>query len=180
MVDCSQFLDQYSEFRDGLLPVERMCALQEHLDDCASCARYDRVVEEGIRVFRDLPEVEPSQDFIPRLQHRLYHLEDEMRHPAHHASGTSVAFMLTIAAVIGVSAWMPAVRPRPAVVHLAPVVAHAPLRVEAERVLFRAGPLLTPPPSYASGTASASNLLFYPYSPVGAYVAKPASLRLSQ
>lgn len=180
MVDCSQFLDQYSEFRDGLLSGELMRSSREHLAACASCARYDRVIEQGARVFRDLPPVEPSQDFVPRLQHRLYHLEEEMRRPARHASGTPIAFTFVLVAIIGASAWVPAMRPRPAEFHLPPVLAHAPHRVDGIQLLFRPAPLVSPLPMEAPAGPAASNLLFYRYSPVGSYVAQPASLSRPQ
>ena len=182
MVDCSQFLDAYSEFRDGLLSRELMDSHRAHLAACSSCARYDRVVEQGARVFRDLPKVEPSHDFVPRLQHRLYHLEEEMRRPGPHGSGAPLAFTLAIAAIIGASAWMPAMRPRPAEFHLPPVAAHAPHRLlGVQQVMFAPGPLPAPAPLLAPAAGpSAANLLFYRYSPVGSYVAQPASLRVPQ
>src|SRR5690606_36943671 len=138
MVDCSTFLDDYSEFRDGLLGRELERSFRDHLEACPACARYDRVIEQGTRLFRDLPPVEPSHDFVPRPQHRLFHLEEEMRRPGRAGSGASVAFTLAIAAVIGASAWMPAMRPRPAEFHLPPVLAHAPHRVPVGPLLFRA------------------------------------------
>ncbi len=178
MVDCTQFLDAYSEFRDGLLTRELMQGHEAHLVACSSCARYDRVVEQGIRVFRDLPPVEPSQDFVPRLQHRLYHLEEEMRSPSGHASGTPVAFTLAIAAIIGVSAWMPTIRARPAEFRLPPVAAHAPHRLQGVHVLFESGPLSGVLPMQPPAGMPAANLLFYRYSPVGSYLAQPTSFSL--
>lgn len=180
MVECSQFLDDYSAFRDGLLAREVERSYREHLAACPSCARYDRVIEQGARLFRDLPPVEPSQDFVPRLQHRLFHLEEEMRRPGRLGSGTPVAFTLALAAVIGASAWAPAMRPRPAEFHLPPVLAHAPHRIEGVRVLFQPAPMLAPLPGDAPVGSAASNLLFYRYSPLGSYVAQPASLKLPQ
>ena len=43
MVDCARFLDEYSDYRDGLLPTEVLAEFEGHLGSCASCARYDRV-----------------------------------------------------------------------------------------------------------------------------------------
>lgn len=179
MVDCPQFLDEYSEFRDGLLSGDRMASFRAHRDACDSCARYDRVIEQGIRVFRDLPEVQPSTDFVPRLQHRLFHADEEMRLPPRHASGTSLAFLLVIVSVIGVSAWMPAVRAKPALVRLPPVMAHAPHPDEAVQVLFQPGPLLGPPAFPQGQSVPASNLLFFRYSPVGSYVAQATPVSLA-
>lgn len=180
MVDCTEFLDGYSEFRDGLLSGERLLCFQAHIDACESCARYDRVIDQGIRVFRELPAVEPSCDFIPRLQHQIYHLEAERRRPGRLSSGTSVAFTLTIAAVIGVSAWMPAMRPRPGVFRLAPVAAHAPHRVEAVQLRFHPTSVIAPLPAQPPSSPTVGNLLFYRYSPLGSNVLQPAGLTVPQ
>ena len=78
MMDCGTFLDGYSDFRDGMLMLPERVAFEAHLRDCASCARYDRVVDGGARVLRDLPELEVSGDFMERLQHRIWHEQDDM------------------------------------------------------------------------------------------------------
>ena len=56
MMDCGTFLDGYSDFRDGQLMLPDRVAFEAHLRECASCARYDRVVDGGVKVLRDLPE----------------------------------------------------------------------------------------------------------------------------
>ncbi|MDP9348293.1 MAG: zf-HC2 domain-containing protein, partial [Gemmatimonadota bacterium] len=80
-MDCEQFLDGYSDFRDGLLPFEDAVEFEIHLDACESCGRYDRVLRRGADLCRDLPEVEASEDFRARLQDRLHHVAEEMRGP---------------------------------------------------------------------------------------------------
>jgi hypothetical protein len=80
MVNCERFLDDYSTFRDGELPARERVAFQAHLDECAACAHYDRVVAGGVEILRDLPRLEVSEDFGARLQHRIWHEElDRMR-----------------------------------------------------------------------------------------------------
>jgi hypothetical protein len=154
MMDCSQFLDGYSEFRDGVLGEAERAEYQQHLGTCASCGRYDRVIQRGVTIFRDLPGVEPSSDFMPRLQHRLYHVEDEMRASGHRTSGASSSLLLAIAAAIALVAWAPALRVRPPVVlRLAPVAAGAPKRAPEVPLLFRSGPLLAAP-AYAVPSAA--------------------------
>jgi hypothetical protein len=78
MMDCGTFLDGYSDFRDGQLMLPDRVAFEAHLRECASCARYDRVVDGGVKVLRDLPELEVSGDFMERLQHRIWHEQDDM------------------------------------------------------------------------------------------------------
>ena len=77
-MDCGTFLDGYSDYRDDLLLLPERAAFEAHLRECASCARYDRVVEGGVRVLGSAPEMEVSEDFMERLQHRLYHVDDEL------------------------------------------------------------------------------------------------------
>lgn len=142
MVDCSDFLDRYSEFRDGLLEHDVETAFEAHLDSCSSCARYDRVIGQGVGVFRKLPELTPSYDFEARLQYRLFRLEDE-RAAARNGSGASLATTMGICAAIALAAWLPTVRPQHSPVRLPPVVAHAPHHYHVEPVIFRAGPIFT-------------------------------------
>lgn len=107
MMDCKTFLDRYSDYRDGVLDVEEYAAFDDHLAECGECARYDRVVAGGVQVLRGLPELEVSDDFMERLQHRLWHEQDDMaaararrasRAPRR-AAGVAVAAAASIAAV---------------------------------------------------------------------------------
>jgi anti-sigma factor RsiW len=80
MVNCDRFLDEYSSYRDGLLPTWEQAAFRAHLDECAACAHYDRVVDGGVEVLRELTPLEVSDDFGARLQHRIWHEElDRLR-----------------------------------------------------------------------------------------------------
>lgn len=124
MVDCAEFLDAYSDYRDGLLTADRQERFEAHVRICGSCARYDRVVGGGVQVFRSLPQLRPSPDFQLRLLSRLHTLEGP---GGPHASGTSVAVTIMICLTLGVGAWLPTLRPRAeAPVMLPPIVAHAP------------------------------------------------------
>ncbi len=140
MVDCARFLDEYSEFRDGFLAPEESREFEAHLTSCPSCARYDRVVARGGHIFRDLPELQPSEDFAARLQHRIFHLEDEMRAPGRTFSGVPTSAVLSIAAVLALAAWLPVLQPQDRLYHLPAVMASAP-RGEFPPLLV-AGPLL--------------------------------------
>jgi hypothetical protein len=129
MLDCADFLDGYTDYRDGRLDDGTLASFRQHLTECASCARYDRVVQRGTRLFCELPELTPSDDFQARLQHRIYHLEDERRRFGASASGVPTGYVLSIAALLMIAAWAPLARPRPArsaVTRLPAVAAHAP------------------------------------------------------
>lgn len=106
IVDCPDFLDRYSDFRDDCLDAESRSAFEGHIRSCASCARYDRVVSNGVQLFASAPEIEPSEDFYPRLQHRIFHLEDARGLSNRRASGASLA-ALGIAAAVAFAAWTP-------------------------------------------------------------------------
>ena len=126
ILDCAEFLDRYSEFRDGGLDAEAHARFQEHRRSCLSCARYDRVMARGVGVLQELPAIQPSADFLPRLQHRIYHLEDaRVLGRGARASGTSLA-TLGIAAALALAAWTPWLRLRPDA---------APVRVAADSAI---------------------------------------------
>lgn len=167
MVNCADFLREYSEYRDGLVDPTRRAVLEAHLSVCASCARYDRVISTGVGQLRSLPPVEPSSDFLPRLQHRIYHIQDEASWWARpDTSGTSVGFVLLLALLIGVAAWIPAIgRPVP-VVELPPVAAVAPPQEGEVHSLFREGPLLESTPVHQLSYGR-PNTLFFRYTRLG-------------
>lgn len=156
MVTCSEFLDGYSDYRDGGLDDARCAAFREHARHCSVCADYDRVVCGGVRVLQQLPALEFSEDFIPRLQHRLMHMEDEraLSRSTARATGTT---MLGIAAALVLASAAPLLRADTRVPELPPVVAHAPHPVEHVSGLFVAAPGLMP--------ASASLLTWLPPAP---------------
>jgi hypothetical protein len=178
-VNCSDFLQDYSSYRDGLGDDRRMGEFQAHLRACDSCARYDRVIGGGVELVRDLEPVEASSDFMDRLQHRIYHVDEEMRVARRASSGASMMVTIAIAALIGATAWAPTIRSEVPVIDLPPVVASAPVRVEPLPSLFRQGPLLTEaPPAFRAGDRSES--VFFRYSPLGVYGGDTQAVLASQ
>ena len=107
MIDCETFLANYSSFRDGDVSWEEREAFEEHLDECASCARYHRVVSDGAQVFRGLPELEVSESFQARLEARLYEVDLERVIEKRRASAATATATLSVAAVIAAAAWVP-------------------------------------------------------------------------
>ena len=44
---CAEFLDRYTDFRDGLITAPReLRRFERHLVQCASCRRYDTAVRQ--------------------------------------------------------------------------------------------------------------------------------------
>lgn len=106
---CRDFLAQHSEYLDERLDPLAAERIRTHAAKCPTCGRYDRVVRRGLRLVRQLPEVTPSPDFHARLQHRLFHVQEELAHERFAASGAAAA--LAIAGVIAFAAWSPLMRP---------------------------------------------------------------------
>ena len=165
MVDCAEFLDSYSDFSDGCLPGAVAGEFEDHLRRCEACARYDRVIRGGVKVFQSLPALDPSPDFQMRLLGRLYTLETTARR----GSGASVSVTMIICLVIGVGAWLPALRTDPGPHRLPPVVAHAPYHDFT--------PALAPSPvSFGSTYRLPSQQTLYPQGYLLETTVTPASL----
>lgn len=71
-MDCPEFLSRYSEYDDSLASPAEADGFRAHMGACDSCMRYDRVLRKGRMLARQLPGVEPSDDFVPRLRMRLW------------------------------------------------------------------------------------------------------------
>ena len=70
-MDCRHFRNQHLAFLDDALPDVELVAMQRHLTECEACARHDTAVRRGLLVFRNLPPIEPSENFAARLAARL-------------------------------------------------------------------------------------------------------------
>lgn len=142
-MDCDQFLEGYSDYRDDWLDPGERERFEAHMEACESCARYDRVVQRGLEILRDLPEVTPSSDFLPRLQHRIYHIEDGIPLRSAHPGGS--AALVAVAAVgLLALAWLPFATRVPIEVELPAVAVDPPAVERSERVpsLFGEGPFV--------------------------------------
>jgi hypothetical protein len=138
MIDCKTFLARYSDYRDGELSWAEREEMDAHADECASCARYDRVVHRGIDVFRTLPEIEVSDDFAERLKWRLHQADYEMGQERRRASPAQAVGTLALAAGVALAAWVPLMHPRPFVGRLPAVAAAAPRQATFFRRLVSA------------------------------------------
>lgn len=107
---CSDFVAKLSEYIDGAATEEDLREAAEHVAGCRSCRRYRDVVERGAELLRRLPQPEVPEDFHPRLQHRLYHVD------AGAALGGPVSSVAPGLTVVGVAlvfaaiAWAPMLR----------------------------------------------------------------------
>jgi hypothetical protein len=127
MTSCERFLAGYTAFRDDALPWEERVEFEVHLDECASCARYDRVLQRGTEVYRELPELEVSEDFSARLQHRIFTEDLEAARARGGRSDGAALAALGVAAAIAAAAWVPLVRQHTAAaLHLPEVAVTSP------------------------------------------------------
>lgn len=140
---CDDFLEGYSDFVDGRLGPPDHRSFEAHLESCGSCARYDRVVQRGLFIYRNLPELQPSPDFLPRLRHRLYHVRDGDR--LAQATPMGSAALVAVAAVGFLAlAWLPFASRLSVEVALPPVAVEAPVGETDVPSLFSRGPFLAP------------------------------------
>jgi hypothetical protein len=160
MISCSEFLARYSDFRDELLDSTTHHSFERHLESCGSCARYDRVVEDGIATLLRLPEVTPSADFVERLDLRL--AMGEQGYDTRATSGAPVALVIAVAASIGAAAWLPALRPHPQPQRLPAAFAHSPYHPQLAPSAFHPELIPASPSSY-SLTAAYRPEIFSPY-----------------
>lgn len=147
-MECKDFLDGYSAYRDGLLDETERDAFRAHADSCDSCARYDRVVRKGTDVLRDLPTVEPPSDFLARLQHRIYHIEDGIPLSSTFRGGSAAVVAVAAVGLLAL-AWLPFAAQAPVEVELPTVAVDAPERPTARttadaRELVNPGPFVRP------------------------------------
>ncbi len=69
---CSEFLANYSDFRDQVAGRSSMRRrVLAHMSRCRRCARYHEVIEHGVMQMRASEPVEPSRSFRIGLRRRL-------------------------------------------------------------------------------------------------------------
>lgn len=141
---CEEFLQGYSTYLDGLVSDESRAAFETHVEACATCRQYDRVVRSGLELCKDLPDIHSSPDFIPRLKHRLYHVDDATRLGQRHVGSAALVAVASVGFLA--LAWLPFATRMSVEVELPPVAVTTPVTQtspEAEvPALFRSGPFV--------------------------------------
>lgn len=147
---CSEFQNGFSDYFDGTGEPPFLAAAAAHLGACPDCRRYHDVVSAGRRLLRAAAPVAVSEDFLPRLQHRLYHLEDGPAIGRSEAgSAAAVSTAIAIAALIALAAWSPALLRTPPV-ELPPIVVSRPI---ASARVYAAVPGVRAPQLWTSASA---------------------------
>jgi anti-sigma factor RsiW len=70
-MDCREFGKKHLAFVDDTLPAVDTAAMRRHVQICSRCARHDTRIRRGLLLARNLPLVQPSADFMERLNARL-------------------------------------------------------------------------------------------------------------
>lgn len=177
-MDCSDFLRQFSEFYDAPPGAAAREAGEAHMEGCEACARYEQVVSRGVKLLQAIPQVELAESFRPRLQHRLFHVDDGDV-GAHVSSGSAVpvAAAFGMALLLAFIAWYPSfLRATPEVSLPAIVVSRPPEPpplFETDAFGMPAGSSL----NLGSGLWSNPNTLLYEYSPMSERYRNNSALR---
>lgn len=142
-MSCDQFIERYTDFRDDLLDAGTRAEIERHLGECPCCARYHRVMQKGLELLSDIPPAESSDDFMPRLRHRLYNVDCGVAEGRRSFGGSAA---LVGVAAVGLLAlfWLPFAASVPLEMELAAVsVQPPPPGSDDLPSLFRRGPFVT-------------------------------------
>jgi hypothetical protein len=116
-MNCSEFLELYSDYRDGCLEHPGVAReVREHLHECEACMRYDAAVCRGVMALRSTNELEPSRRVVVRP---ISVLADPIDTAA--PMPAKFAGALMVAAAIALLVW-----PRPEEPVIQPQIAQAP------------------------------------------------------
>lgn len=105
---CSDLLELYSDYRDGLITDPRtLRSVQQHLRHCERCMNYDALVSRGVIALKATSDIRPSTLFSQRLERRLATDSSAVRsgdavRPAH--AGIMVGLM--VATAIAMLLWV--------------------------------------------------------------------------
>ena len=103
---CSDFLQLYSDYRDGLIEDPRLEGdIRQHLMACNRCMDYDASIARGVMLLKATSDIGPSLSFARRLASRLSQADSEsergVKARSFHA-GIMVALMTAAAIALAV------------------------------------------------------------------------------
>lgn len=97
---CREFRDLHPAFLDDTLTAHDVVEMQLHLAGCVRCSRYDTAIRRGLMVLRNLPAVEPSPNFLDRLNQKLLAAQDVDARAEHYRGPGVGSFLATAASVV--------------------------------------------------------------------------------
>ena len=125
-MNCTDVVECFTDYLDGASAPSEEIAIEEHFRDCPECSRYRDVLIHGTELLRDLPEPDLKDDFTPRLEHRLYHVDDDRAIAAHSGARIQAVTVVGIALLLTGVAWSPTLFVREPAVELPVVVVDEP------------------------------------------------------
>ena len=157
--------------------------LEAHLSECPKCRRYSEALLAGRDLIRSLPSLDVPSDFRPRLDHRIFHIEDG-KSIARQSMGTgaTTVSVLAVAVLVALSAWAPVLQLLDSQVELPPVIVAEPtlpsFTPEEPKPTFpRNLPIFTTT-EFQDGIWGDSHDLLREYSPIGERRRNQALLRV--
>jgi hypothetical protein len=107
---CSEFVSRFSEFYDAPIGAPERLEAEAHMASCEKCARYREVVSRSVALLNAMPKAELAESFRPRLQHRLFHLDDGSSvAQTGRGSATPAVTVLGMAILLTAVAWSPTI-----------------------------------------------------------------------
>ena len=107
---CSEFLSRFSEFYDAPVEAPVRQEAEDHMASCGRCARYHDAVSRSVALLHVMPKAELAESFRPRLQHRLFHLDDRGSvAQTGRGSATPAVTVLGMAILLTAVAWSPTI-----------------------------------------------------------------------
>jgi hypothetical protein len=73
-MDCREFRNKHVAFVDDVLPAFDMNVMERHLSACPRCSRQDTAVRRSLLLVRNLRPIQPSPEFMSRLNARIQEL----------------------------------------------------------------------------------------------------------
>lgn len=97
---CEEFLARHSDLLDDELPDGLALEMRVHMAGCERCARYDRVLRQGLSLLRASEPIQPAADPYLALQEHMARSE-----PAGAARRGPAVATVAAAAMVGLFAW---------------------------------------------------------------------------
>lgn len=170
-MECSEFFARSSELLDGTIQGDEKMEMERHLSRCSRCCQYQSTLKKGLHLLRTLPSLELPEDFHPRLNHRIYHIEDGASISRETlGSGATTVSVMAIAALLAFVAWTPrvGVEVQEVAVELPTLVVARPpansFTPRPRRPTFSRGPSLFTTADFQNGPWGDTHQLLFEYS----------------
>lgn len=110
-MNCRSFRKMHVTYVDGLMDERQSALMHAHLDECERCARWNTAIRRGLLMARNLPAIQPSPDFMARLEMRLASAETRPGIPTRIEAGdrkrvvrAAIAVAIAVSAVVMIRA----------------------------------------------------------------------------